>query len=206
MKGITSNASPTDINDESATYSLNINSNNILGRLEGINTDAILTNIGFQSLDDGEISATEMTLDFSNIFDNYGDGLSTLAEQANSFGMIKSFDIDRLLLQGETPASDPTNPSLEDSSTFIFHTDTSNEHRPVASPKAYTTFDDLGTLQTLILADNGTLDQYIGTIYKDMGAFPIRPNGAGISGYATSSDFDANRPVYGFNPIFENAY
>ena len=36
MKGITSNASPTDIHDESASYSLNINYNNILGRLEGI--------------------------------------------------------------------------------------------------------------------------------------------------------------------------
>ena len=76
-QGITSNVSPTDIGGESASYSLNINSNAVLGRLEGVNLDTVLTDNGFRTggVTGDKFSVEKMTMDCTSFWVN---GYSTV--------------------------------------------------------------------------------------------------------------------------------
>ena len=193
--GITSNASPTDINDESASYSLNINSNNILGRLQGIKSDKLFTNDGFKILED--VSASSIQIDFSNIFSTYYTG--NVQDAATGFGLARGFSIDNLSISGELfdEGVSPGNPATINNATMFWTVDSSNPESYFipSSARVYSFFDDNGTLQYLPLVSAAGPNPRLGMILNDIPAFPIRATGASV-GFTQGG---ASKPVFGWN-------
>ena len=91
-KGTINNASNTDIEDNTAKYSLNIDPESAVGRLEGINKSRVLTAQGWDSQNVIKGYVTTASLDFSGSvlsenlvsqtswFNNFGSGISLGAE------------------------------------------------------------------------------------------------------------------------------
>ena len=191
MKGITSNASPTDINDESATYSLNVNSNNILGRLEGIQLSDTLTANGFNPLE--SMTSSLITLNLSNVFSDYYGGESEALSLINSSTVRQGFHIDDLTVNNELPSGQHA--TINNATGFIT-AGTGDQYTIPPSANAYNFFDDNGTLQYLILG-NAMWDG-VGNILTIPG-FDRRLTGATV-GDGVNNTYQ-NKPVYGFNGV-----
>ena len=186
MKGITSNASPTDINDESASYSLNINSNNILGRLEGIQLSETLTENGFNPL--ASMSSTSITLNVSDIFSGYHGGESEALSLINASSVEQGFHIDNLTINNIV--TDPL-AKINNADGFVTVNGTVDQSNIPWSAKLYNFFDDNGTLQLLILGNNGIVNE--GMILS-MPGYPKRLTGATV-GDGVNNTFE-NKPFW----------
>ena len=192
MKGITSNASPTDIHDESASYSLNINSNNILGRLEGIKQDTILSENGFKTIEELQSESqadnpASIIIDFENIIGVYGGGETQATTDIDDFNIQKTH---RLL---EMYAADEQSSvtSIDNMERYSMEPLSGDEYPAYDQPRPFFFFDDNGTLQYIPIIRNSANPAMMK--WHDLGAFlPKRLTGADVNGSAFSS-----RPMYG---------